>query len=233
MTFQIGNQDGSPFDSTMAIVVAASENKIVINKNVSLRASLSVANDFAYVIVNGVFKEFGYGNPFTNSYVDVEELDAYLNARFDDWSTSNLTTDQKERLIISGTDFVERNFDFKYYKLRSNQGLSFPRSVSQLLTLDSSRNERIPQVIKNATMEASYLRFKSQSNPLSQASADENVVEIKSKVGPLEETKKYSSSGNISSDSPASDSFKYIANLLKDYVQNNSTSIVSQFEVEY
>lgn len=223
MSFELGNSNGSPSEFTSSI--STDDAEITINKGVSLKAALSISSSYAQVTVKGLFKEFGYGNPFTNSYFSIAEMDVYLSSRFSDWPGS-LTDEQKEFHALNGMEFVERNFSFKYEKLKEDQGLSFPRSYN-------FGSYVIPQKLKNACMEASYLSFKAKIVPYENTSSSSNVTEVKNKVGPLETVTKYEGGANLDQNSKSASSYKYIENLLSEFISSNSGTFANSFDVSY
>lgn len=224
----IGTQ-GSASVLVDPIEIAVSEDTVIVYPNTVLKNTLVILNPYFISEVNGLFIELGFGNPLTNTYIDIEDCDTYLNSRFSDWEA--LTDDVKIENILKGVQYIERHFDFKSIKLSNSQGLSFPRMVD-------IGNKKIPVELKQACIEASYLSFISGVAPISVVDTNEqNITELKEKVGLLETVTKYSSSSSnfTSGNQAGSPSYEYLKGLLKDllYTDDSLGNVASSFKVNY
>ncbi len=174
-------------DTPILINTTISEDTIIIEDKAVVKAVLSYTDNTKTVSVKGLFKEFGFGNEFVNSYVTLEEADDYLNLIFTDWD--ELTEAVKLKHLLSGTRYIEREFSFVGEKKRDVQALSFPRQGC----------ETIPYNLKKACIEAAYLDFKENLNPLSTTQQEKikDVVEESEKIGPITITTKYNKGQEI------------------------------------
>ena len=113
--------------------------------------------------------ENGQGLSNSESYVDVDYVDAYFLKRgINEWAS--LTN--REQLIIRAMDYIENNYTYQGTKLLSTQSLQFPRSIC---------GETVyPIALKNAVCE---LALKSNEEDLL---ADTDKTTIREKVGTLE-----------------------------------------------
>lgn len=113
--------------------------------------------------------ENGQGLSNSESYVDVDYVDAYFLKRgINEWAT--LTN--REQLIIRAMDYIENNYTYQGSKLVSTQSLEFPRLIN---------GETVyPIALKNAVCE---LALKSNDEDLL---ADTDKTTIREKVGALE-----------------------------------------------
>lgn len=87
----------------------------------------------------------------TNSYVTVEEADAYFNNRLDAAAWVNATPDRKEQALITATNVTDQQ-SYVGAVLNASQPLAFPRSGSYFdpklgmsVILDSSVPTRVIQ----------------------------------------------------------------------------------------
>ena len=113
--------------------------------------------------------ENGQGLSNSESYVDVDYVDAYFLKRgITEWA--GLTN--REQLIVRAMDYIENNYTYQGTKLVSTQALQFPRLIN---------GETVyPIAIKNALCE---LALKANSGDLLQ---DTGKTTIREKVGTLE-----------------------------------------------
>ena len=113
--------------------------------------------------------EYGQGLSNSESYVDVDYVDAYFLKRgITEWA--GLTN--REQLIVRAMDYIENNYSYQGTKLVSTQALQFPRLID---------GETVyPIALKNAVCE---LALKSNEEDLLQ---DISKSVISEKVGELE-----------------------------------------------
>lgn len=113
--------------------------------------------------------ENGQGLSNSESYVDVDYVDAYFLKRgINEWASLA----NREQLIIRAMDYIDNNYTYQGTKLLSTQALQFPRLIN---------GETIyPIALKNAVCE---LALKSNEEDLL---ADTDKTTIREKVGPLE-----------------------------------------------
>ena len=113
--------------------------------------------------------ENGQGLSNSESYVDVDYVDAYFLKRgINEWASLA----NREQLIIRAMDYIENNYTYQGTKLISTQALQFPRLIN---------GETVYSIaIKNALCE---LALKSNEDDLL---ADTDKTTIREKVGALE-----------------------------------------------
>ena len=142
--------------------------------------------------------ENGEGLSNSDSYVDVDYVDAYFLKRgINEWAS--LTN--REQLIIRAMDYIENNYTYQGTKLISTQALQFPRSIC---------GETVyPIALKNAVCE---LALKSNDEDLL---ADTDKTTIREKVGALE-IEYDPNQDNIKS-------FNYVNKLLAPYLVSTSS----------
>ena len=142
--------------------------------------------------------ENGQGLSNSESYVDVDYVDAYFLKRgITQWAS--LTN--REQLIIRAMDYIENNYTYQGAKLISTQALQFPRLIN---------GETVyPIAIKNALCE---LALKANSGDLLQ---DTGKTTIREKVGTLE----------VEYDANQDDltSYNYVNKLLAPYLVSTSS----------
>ena len=142
--------------------------------------------------------ESGNGDSNSESYVDVDYVDAYFLKRgLTQWAS--LTN--REQLIIRAMDYIENNYTYQGTKLISTQALQFPRLIN---------GETVyPVAIKNALCE---LALKANSVDLLQ---DSCKTTIREKVGTLE----------VEYDPNQDDltSYNYVNKLLAPYLVSTSS----------
>lgn len=142
--------------------------------------------------------ENGQGLSNSESYVDVDYVDAYFLKRgITEWAS--LTN--REQLIIRAMDYIENNYTYQGTKLISTQALQFPRLINGKTVY--------PIAIKNALCE---LAFKANSGDLLQ---DTGKTTIREKVGTLE----------VEYDANQDDltSYNYVNKLLAPYLVSTSS----------
>lgn len=110
-----------------------------------------------------------------NSYVDLDFADKY-NAERARTSWSALDDEQKKRLLILGTDYIDHYYKWHGYKSTSRQALSFPRV--RLIDADGFIVNGIPLNLKKAVVEAAYLNI-----------SNETLYETKSENGNIKREK--------------------------------------------
>ena len=114
--------------------------------------------------------EDGMGLSNSESYVDVDYVDAYFLKRgITEWA--GLTN--REQLIVRAMDYIENNYSYQGTKLVSTQALQFPRLIDGETVVP-------PVALKNAVCE---LALKSNEEDLLQ---DISKSVISEKVGELE-----------------------------------------------
>ena len=113
--------------------------------------------------------ENGQGLSNSESYVDVDYVDAYFLKRGNtEWDSIT----NKESRIVLAMDYIENNYTYQGTKLVSTQSLQFPRLIN---------GETVyPIALKNAVCE---LALKSNEEDLL---ADTDKTTIREKVGALE-----------------------------------------------
>lgn len=87
----------------------------------------------------------------TNSYVTVEEADAYFNNRLDAAAWTNATPERKGQALITGTNVLDQQ-SYIGTALSVDQPLAFPRAgayfdpkLGMTVTLDSTVPKRVEQ----------------------------------------------------------------------------------------
>ena len=142
--------------------------------------------------------EIGQGLSNSESYVDVDYVDAYFLKRgINEWAS--LTN--REQLIIRAMDYIENNYTYQGTKLISTQALQFPRLIN---------GETVyPIALKNAVCE---LALKSNEEDLL---ADTDKTTIREKVGALE-VEYDPNQDNIKS-------YNYVNKLLAPYLVSTSS----------
>ena len=142
--------------------------------------------------------EIGQGLSNSESYVDVDYVDAYFLKRgINEWAS--LTN--REQLIIRAMDYIENNYTYQGTKLISTQALQFPRLIN---------GETVyPIALKNAVCE---LALKSNEEDLL---ADTDKTTIREKVGTLE-VEYDPNQDNIKS-------YNYVNKLLAPYLVSTSS----------
>ena len=142
--------------------------------------------------------ENGQGLSNSESYVDVDYVDAYFLKRgITEWA--GLTN--REQLIVRAMDYIENNYTYQGTKLISTQALQFPRLIN---------GETVyPIALKNAVCE---LALKANSGDLLQ---DTGKTTIREKVGTLE----------VEYDPNQDDltSYNYVNKLLAPYLVSTSS----------
>jgi len=103
--------------------------------------------------------ETGTGITDANSYISVEEADNYftdINPQ-EIWFTKN--TQQRERVLMNGTQFIDNQYSYIGTKASETQGLQWPREDA----IDNNGYEvtGVPKNIKQATCEAALRAFDS------------------------------------------------------------------------
>lgn len=144
-----------------------------------------------------------------NSYLSVAEADAYFTDRgITTWTGAD---NLKQIALVKATDYIEKRFGSKFRGRRESkdQSLSWPRynAVDDDGFLLSGVNE-IPRRLKQATAEyalralsAALLTDPDNTLPSGQ------IVEVREKVGPIEEQTKYENKPGMPKSSLVSDQY--------------------------
>lgn len=126
--------------------------------------------------------ENGTGLPDANSYVSIEEADAYLGARnLTNWTGQS--EEVKEAALINATDYLNLTYGHRI--------AGIPLSIAQSMIFPTTRYLVVPTQVKKATMELAYY---SLSEPLFKRDQEEvrNVLVQKvERIGPLTESTTY------------------------------------------
>lgn len=95
------------------------------------------------------------GTPTANSYVDVDEADAYFLQRSNStkWSTVN----DKEAALITASRLLDWQLKFDGEKTLDTQSMQFPRTDIWMSDESEYPSDVIPQEIKFAVFELAYL----------------------------------------------------------------------------
>src|SRR5574338_242170 len=99
-----------------------------------------------------IVAEDGTGKANAVSFVTVSDADTYFTAEGnEDWS--DLSTAEKEKLLVSATRSIERDYATKFIGVRKSlaQALSWPRLASDANGFDLSGS--VPREVKIATYE--------------------------------------------------------------------------------
>lgn len=129
------------------------------------------------------------GVPGANTYALAAEMRAFYTER---GVTFAQTDSALDIALVKATDFIDSNFQFQGSKLTSAQSTEFPRRTP--VTLFGVSPE-----LKSATYEsAQRILAGTDLLPDPNYSQSGTVVEETTKVGPIEQTKKYSS-GSVAS----------------------------------
>ena len=149
------------------IITPIPEEEPVINKNIP---------DINYIVEDGSIV------PLANSYVTLDYADEYCaNKGYKTWL--ELDDSQKKISLIRGTEFVNNFFDWKGIRKSQNQSLAFPRV--EIIDNDGYMVCGIPENLKKACIEASYLITVNNSDTLF-STKDENGQIKSQKVDTLE-----------------------------------------------
>ena len=135
-----------------------------------------------------LFVEDGSCVKNANSYVTLEEVDAYQTERNrSDWLA--LTDEEKKSALIRATQYIDGQFDWKGIRKYDEQFLAFPRVDPRacdgfVRDYDMKPVKNIPRQLKQAVCEAAYYGYK--STKLLFATYDENGAVKRKKVDTLE-----------------------------------------------
>lgn len=98
--------------------------------------------------------EDGTGKVDANSYVDLEFADNYFYTRsVSTWET--LANSEKEKLLISATDYVDNVFTWNGLREFENQSLRFPRK--QVYDYEGFEIKGIPSCLKSVICDVAIL----------------------------------------------------------------------------
>jgi len=92
-----------------------------------------------------------------NSYVDLEEANAYFTDRVDVSAWTDASNTLKEQALVTASLYLN-NFDWAGIAISESQTLAFPRNITYyepILGIDKTLSE-IPTRIINATYELAY-----------------------------------------------------------------------------
>ena len=103
--------------------------------------------------------ENGQGLENADSYVSVEYADEYFVSRDSSWS--ELADEEKEKLLVKATDFVDASFKWRGKKSTQEQALGFPRI--NCVNDDGFTVAGVPTALKKAVCESALL-VKSNGN---------------------------------------------------------------------
>lgn len=139
----------------------------------------------------------------TDSYISLEYANHYHRLRnsFDAWNT--LTDEQKQRRLVSASDFLDHHYRFAGNKADPEQAREFPRDVN-------GATGQIPDKICKAVCELAL-----------QADLNQNAAQKMSsvKVGPVSVS--YDEPSGVNS---SNNRFEYVKTLLNDYLANKATT---------
>lgn len=124
--------------------------------------------------------ETGQGIPNANSYVTVEEADAYLEANIHAWTSwSVLDTDVKEALLIWSTRYLDQRVDWNGGLTTQGQSLRWPRERVRDADGFWVDNDVIPSQLKAAVIELAYsLLTTDPTAPTSSAGLEKLKVDV-------------------------------------------------------
>ena len=132
--------------------------------------------------------ETGEGLPNADSYISIEDADAYFASYPNDgWDSASADREFALRRATQELDLVY-----------GGQFVGTPKTTDQALAFPRVGDEEIPTRLKRATSELAALLLADESFSATTVPDDEGVIERKSKVGELEETVKFGAaqSGN-------------------------------------
>lgn len=133
-----------------------------------------------------------------DSYISLEDANRYhaLRNSFDSWNA--LTDEQKQRRLVSASDFLDHNYVFAGKKADASQPRQFPRATSG----------HIPPEICNAVCELALQADLNQNAAQKMASV---------KVGPVSVS--YDDQSGVNSQS---NRFEYVKSLLNAYLDHKT-----------
>ena len=133
-----------------------------------------------------------------NSYVSLEEANQYhkLRASFESWN--ELVDEEKERRLVSASDFLDVNYQFSGQKADEEQPREFPRAG-----MDGTAKP-IPKAVKFAVCELALQSDLNQNKKQKMSSV---------KVGPVSVNYE-----DQSATSGASNRFEYVKSILSTYL---------------
>lgn len=136
--------------------------------------------------------EDGTGKTDANSYLSVEDADAYHESvtRSADWSSAALAT--KHNALIVATQYLDARYGGKWRGFRwlAEQSLSWPRSMAYDDDGYAHDDDALPQRLKDATAELA-LRVVLGDELLGPVTSPGQVTEESVTVGPISESKSY------------------------------------------
>ena len=129
-----------------------------------------------------------------NAYIDAAFFKSHHKDRGND--TSSFSTGDIEAGIVRATDYLDERFRFVGDRLGVNQTTKWPRINAE--DADGFHRFGIPLEIKQATAEYAFVAQSTLLNPTpDRDSTGRSVTAKKEKVGPLEESVTYTSSGTF------------------------------------
>jgi len=169
----------------------------------------------AIVVQNNTGTQVG-----ANSYISLAEFKAYHTARAVVAVTESTYDDTAiEGALVVSFDYIN-SYRYRGSRLTLEQESEFPRDY--LYDVYGNPVEGVPTKVKNAQAELALFQLTTglYVNPEIAANG-RAVVETSSKVGPLEETIKYATSGSVATIRavPAAD------RLLRDFLQNTGNRV--------
>jgi hypothetical protein len=135
--------------------------------------------------------ETGVGIQYANSYVSVDEADAYFTLMGNlDWDADDADKEQSLILATQSIDLLYAEKFLSWKKIDSKSPLLFPRlwfydNNYQIVTQD-----QIPDALKRATFEVALMSLMG-ADILPQVNTDGNVASSAIKVGDLEITNQW------------------------------------------
>ena len=139
--------------------------------------------------------EDGTGKTNADSYLSVDDADAYWDnhGQLSAWMDS--TTAQKEEALRVGTQYLDMNYGPAWKGSRTNgtQALDFPRSDMVDRDEYNIDSDSIPTKLEHATAEAAY-RHRNETDGLfpDVSASDSGVKRERVRVGEIEDEKEYS-----------------------------------------
>lgn len=157
----------------------------------------------------------------TDSYVSLDEADAYFSARNapDAWMAA--TAAQKEEALRYATRFIDSSFEFLGYLQDTDQALKWPRY--SIYDDDGRVYEGTPVEVKEATFELG--RSHLNDAPLNQpaiSKAPPGIASVTAGPVSVEFSGRYASSSDISS--PAAD-YAYVRRLLARFTSSGGNRV--------
>ena len=143
--------------------------------------------------------EDGSGVAGATSYATLSDLKQYWYDH--EYDYGDLTDDAIRRLLNKSTKYIDDNYrgGFSGYRQYDDQMLEWPRYGAYYLRSYDIRENTIPQEVKNAVYEASYLQ-KSGVDLTATISKAGKITKTSVKVDVIEESIEYESGSSLYSD---------------------------------